>query len=403
MKINKIEWRNFSSYGNKKQILEFPNDAGLFQIVGENGAGKTTISQVIAFGLYGKVEGKKLGDIPNRINGNAWVKIEFENAGKVITVERGLEPSVFNLYINGILYDQAGSRNIQDYLTDDLIGIPYYVFNNTISLSINDFKSFIRMSPQDKRAIIDKIFGFHILNQMRDILKGETKRIKEALDVLSGKLSSTENSIIQSTNEMELLLSQIEKDSVEEISRLNKSLENFTKLQTIHSEKLESFKKDENSLLDLISTANRSLIETRSRYQELERRMKLYDADKCPTCESSLTGEFHSSIKETLGSEKITTKERLTECEDSLIDLRDRESAMKTQKTDIIEKGTRIELKIKEILKDIKLEEDKKGGSQVSSLERIIKKLEDDRTTFESDTFKTAEKSIRFECCSIIF
>ena len=53
MKINKIEWRNFSSYGNKKQILEFPNDAGLFQIVGENGAGKTTISQVIAFGLYG--------------------------------------------------------------------------------------------------------------------------------------------------------------------------------------------------------------------------------------------------------------------------------------------------------------------------------------------------------------
>jgi len=200
MKINKIEWRNFSSYGNKKQILEFPNDAGLFQIVGENGAGKTTISQVIAFGLYGKVEGKKLGDIPNRINGNAWVKIEFENAGKVITVERGLEPSVFNLYINGILYDQAGSRNIQDYLTDDLIGIPYYVFNNTISLSINDFKSFIRMSPQDKRAIIDKIFGFHILNQMRDILKGETKRIKEALDVLSGKLSSTENSIIQSTN-----------------------------------------------------------------------------------------------------------------------------------------------------------------------------------------------------------
>jgi DNA repair exonuclease SbcCD ATPase subunit len=393
MKINKIEWRNFSSYGNKKQILEFPNDAGLFQIVGENGAGKTTISQVIAFGLYGKVEGKKLGDIPNRINGNAWVKIEFENAGKIITVERGLEPSVFNLYLNGILYDQAGSRNIQDYLTDDLIGIPYYVFNNTISLSINDFKSFIRMSPQDKRAIIDKIFGFHILNQMRDILKGETKRIKEALDVLSGKLSSTENSITQSTNEMELLLSQIEKDSVEEISKLNKSLDNFTKLQTIHSEKLETFKKDENSLLDLISTANRSLIETRSRYQELERRMKLYDADKCPTCESSLTGEFHSSIKETLGSEKITTKERLTECEDSLIDLRDRESAMKTQKTDIIEKGTRIELKIKEILKDIKLEEDKKGGSQVSSLERIIKKLEDDRTTFESDTFKTAEKS----------
>jgi DNA repair exonuclease SbcCD ATPase subunit len=36
------------------------------------------------------------------------------------------------------------------------------------------------MSPQDKRAIVDKIFGFHILNQMRDVLKGEFKKIKES-------------------------------------------------------------------------------------------------------------------------------------------------------------------------------------------------------------------------------
>ena len=234
MKINKIEWRNFASYGNKKQVLEFPEESCLFQIVGENGAGKTTISQVIAFALYGKVEGKKLGDIPNRINGHAWVKIEFENSGKVITVERGLEPSVFNLYINGVLYDQAGSRNVQDYLADDLIGIPYYVFNNTISLSINDFKSFIKMSPQDKRAIVDKIFGFHILNQMRDALKSETKRIKESLDILSGKLSSTENTITQSSEEMETLLNQIEQDSIDKIASLNKNLEDFKNLQTLH-------------------------------------------------------------------------------------------------------------------------------------------------------------------------
>jgi predicted ATP-binding protein involved in virulence len=40
MKINKIEWRNFSSYGNKKQILEFDETASLVQIVGENGSGK---------------------------------------------------------------------------------------------------------------------------------------------------------------------------------------------------------------------------------------------------------------------------------------------------------------------------------------------------------------------------
>ena len=196
MRIRKIEWKNFSSYGNKKQVLDFPESPCLFQVVGENGAGKTSISQVISFCLYGKVEGKKLGDIPNRINGNAWTRIEFESNGKNITVERGLEPTFFSLYIDGVKYDQAGTKNVQDYLADDLIGIPFYVFNNTISLSINDFKSFIKMSPQDKRAIVDKIFGFHILNQMREALKSEVRRIKESLDILSGKFQSTENSKI---------------------------------------------------------------------------------------------------------------------------------------------------------------------------------------------------------------
>jgi DNA repair exonuclease SbcCD ATPase subunit len=393
MKINKIEWRNFASYGNKKQVLEFPEESCLFQIVGENGAGKTTISQVIAFALYGKVEGKKLGDIPNRINGHAWVKIEFENSGKVITVERGLEPSVFNLYINGVLYDQAGSRNVQDYLADDLIGIPYYVFNNTISLSINDFKSFIKMSSQDKRAIVDKIFGFHILNQMRDALKSETKRIKESLDILSGKLSSTENTITQSSEEMEALLNQIEQDSIDKIASLNKNLEDFKNLQTLHSAKIADFKKDETELSDLIYDSNGSLIETRSKYQELERRLKLYESEKCPTCESSLTGEFHSALKESVTEEKKITGEKLDECESLLLELKNKDSEMRTKKSDIIEKGTRIEAKIKEIITEIKKTESDKNGSQVASLERIIKKLSEERDSLQADVFKTAEKN----------
>ena len=78
MKIRKIEWKNVASYGNKVQIIEFPEKAGLIQVVGENGVGKSTISDVITFGLYGKLEGKKLKDIPNRLNGEAWMRISFE-------------------------------------------------------------------------------------------------------------------------------------------------------------------------------------------------------------------------------------------------------------------------------------------------------------------------------------
>ena len=40
MRIKKIEWRNFTSYGNRTQEIEFEDEAYLYQVVGENGSGK---------------------------------------------------------------------------------------------------------------------------------------------------------------------------------------------------------------------------------------------------------------------------------------------------------------------------------------------------------------------------
>jgi DNA repair exonuclease SbcCD ATPase subunit len=393
VKILKIEWRNFSSYGNRLQTLEFPNEACLFQIVGENGAGKTTISQVIAFALYGKVEGKKLGDIPNRINGHAWVRIEFENNGKIITVERGLEPSIFTLSINGIPYDQAGNVNVQTYLADDLIGIPYYVFNNTISLSINDFKSFVKMSPQDKRAIIDKIFGFNILNQMRELLKGEIRKIKESLDTLSGSLSATESTINKSTEEMENLLGQMDEDIKNQTSELNKSLESFQKLQVLHSGKIDAFKEEETKLADLIYTSTKELLEIKGKVESLGKGLKLYESDMCPTCESSLTGEFHEHKKSIMETDLDLSKDKLDEAELVIIKLREKESEMKKTKIDLQDKNNKISQRIRDILRDIELLDDKKNDVQVRSLEKIIKNLETERDKIKGDVFKSAEKN----------
>jgi DNA repair exonuclease SbcCD ATPase subunit len=393
MKIRKIEWRNFSSYGNKKQTLEFNDSASLVQIVGENGAGKSTISQVIAFALYGKVDGKKLGEIPNRINGHAWVYIEFENNGRIITVERGLEPSLFNLSIDGIPYDQAGSSNVQNYLIDDLIGIPYYVFNNTISLSINDFKSFIKMSPQDKRAIVDKIFGFHILNQMRESLKNETKRIKEKLDTLNGNLASTVNGLQKSSDEMERLIARMEEESADESIKLNESLEAFKKLQVIHSGKVESFRIEESSLKNLISESTKSIIQNKAEISELDRRLKLYDSEKCPTCEGSLEGEFHDHLKTVLITDKENKESEFSEIESNLADLRLKETELSKTKSEINEKGSKIEGRIRDILFQLKQLDDKKSESQIKSLKKIVDDFETDKNKFNEEIFKTNEKN----------
>jgi DNA repair exonuclease SbcCD ATPase subunit len=394
MKIKKVEWKNFSSYGNRKQSLEFPEDASLFQVIGENGSGKSSISQVITFAFYGKVEGKKLGDIPNRINGNAWVRVEFESNGRNIAVERGLEPSLFDLYIDGMKYDQAGQRTVQDYLADDILGIPYYVFNNTILLSINDFKSFIKMSVQDKRAIVDKIFGFHILNQMRDALKEENKKIKEMLDSLSGQMISIRSSIEKSHLEMEKLASKIEEQSKEKSELLTESLKDFIKLQEIHSQKIADFKKVETEFNSNSLRMNQSLTETRTKLKDINRRLSLYDSDKCPTCESALTTEFHSDIKSTLTAESKKLEESMNEIEDSLLEIRKSESEISATRNDLREKGNKISAKIMEINREIESLSNKAGkDDQMDALKRIVNNLETEEETIQSETFKTEEKS----------
>jgi DNA repair exonuclease SbcCD ATPase subunit len=394
MKIKKIEWKNFSSYGNKKQTLEFPESPSLFQIVGENGAGKTTISQVISFCLYGKVEGKKLGDIPNRINGNTWTRIEFESGQRYITVERGLEPSLFTLYIDGIKYDQAGVKNIQDYLSDDLIGIPFYVFNNTISLSINDFKSFIKMSPQDKRAIVDKIFGFHILNQMREVLKSETKRIKDSLNVSTAKIEMLDNNLSKSNNEMTILLEQIKEEAKDKLGMLNESLQKFQEIQSLHKEKMQEFGKEENEISKSVSDSNRVVIEIRTEYQNLERKLRLYDNEQCPTCSSSLKEGFHVSLKETLVTEKENVYGRLQQSENELIIAKEKEIEVRKKKMDLNDKGLKIELKLKEILVEIEREKKPNSDKQIESLKRIIANLENDLSEVQSEKIKTDEKNL---------
>ena len=393
MRIKKIEWRNFSSYGNRKQEIEFGDEACLYQVVGENGAGKSSISQVITFGLYGKLEGKKLKDIPNRINGNAWVMITLESNGSEIVVERGLEPNLFRLYINGIEYDQAGVRSVQDYLSEDILGIPYYVFNNTISLSINDFKSFIKMSSQDKRSIIDKIFGFHVLNQMRDLLKEENRKIRDTMENLSGRLTSVESTIQSSLNEMENLANRIEQESTSKKEELQKSLETFESLQKIHNEKTEEFREIESDLQSELTSTNRLVIESRTRLQEIQKKVKLYELDQCPTCQSSLDSEFHHCIKDGLISDQSSVSTQLEESNTLLVSLRDKEREMSATKREISDKGRKIEIKINEIRRDLKVLNESSNDVQLQSLQRIVDNLQTEREKMEAETFKNQEKN----------
>ena len=393
MKLTKIEWRNFASYGNKIQSLTLDENTGLYLVVGENGAGKSTISDVITFGLYGKLDGKKLKDIPNRINGNAWVKITFVSNGEEYMVERGLDPSLFNLYVNGDLYDKAGSRSVQEYLTDDIIQIPNYVFNNTISLSINDFKSFLKMSPADKKSIIDKIFGFYVINEMRDLLKEESKGIRENIIRINGEIEALSKTILKTQNEMESLSEKIKETSKDEIKTLEDKISKFSSLATIHKEKMEEFNRAESEVSDQTRKLYRIITNSNESIRTVEKKIKLYDNDKCPTCESDLSGSFHQSVKDELNRQLDGFKKDLGENQKSYDDSLKQEGELRKEKSAITEKGNKISININSAKEELKRLKNAPSSQGLDSLKRIAEETRESVQEFTQDKSKEEKKN----------
>ncbi len=385
MKIKKIEWKNVASYGNKIQRLDLPENAGLIQVVGENGVGKSTISDVITFGLYGKLEGKKLKDIPNRSNGSAWMKITFEQDGKIYEVERGLDPSLFQLSIDGSVYDRAGQKNVQDFLSDDILKIPYYVFNNTISLSINDFKSFLKMSVADKKLIIDKIFGFYILNEMRDVLKEEAKAIRSSIDRLSGEIFATGRAISNSQKELEDLQRKLVENAGEEIEKTEEQLENYKNLLSLHTERLKTFKTQENEAQRNVTKSYENLSDVISKIKEIDSKMNLYNNDKCPTCSSDLTSDFHKNLFDDLSSQREALMSQSKDLKSNYDDAKKLQNDVSIIKNELFTKGGKIESGIKTTQEKLKNLKTGKNNDQVNSIKKLLSTASDELLEFNKE------------------
>lgn len=298
MRIDYIEFKNFASYGNQVQRIEFKQDTSeLFLTLGKNGHGKTTIANAIIYGLYGKVEGVKLADLPNRINKELHVKIGLQCGTMKIEIERGIAPSRFSVLINGVEFDKAGKKSVQEYLEDEVFGIPYHVFKNIIILSVNDFKSFLTMNNSDKKQIIDRMFGFSILNDMQKQIKDERRDIKFDIDAFDAELNEIMNSIGSVRGKLNTLL--------EESKNVNKSKiqELKDELVALHEVVLDidaNRKKEEGAMNTFNTQYNEKRTEAGDIKREIDylnKKLELYESGHCPTCETKLTSDWHKTQK----------------------------------------------------------------------------------------------------------
>ena len=256
----------------------------------------SSLSDTIKFGIYGKLENKRLKDIPNRLNKNTYVKIVLETRKGLVEIERGLEPNFFNLKINGTLVDKAGKRSVQEFLEEELLEMPFYVFSNTLSLSIDDFKSFIKMSNADKKAIIDKIFGLQIINQMRDMIKAQTKKLKENIENLSATIMAFDNSFVTFKVELENLENKIKEKSLVEKDSLLEESKLYQETKTKYNENIQKIDEKIDSIKNISKKVEESISTDLILLNSYKEKINLYNSCKCPTCEADLTTTAHQSL-----------------------------------------------------------------------------------------------------------
>ena len=302
MKIKRVLWRNITSYGNRVQTIDFENNPGFYMLMGENATGKSSFLSCITFGLYGKVNNKKLKDLANRKNKNGWVRVELESKGRNIVVERGVAPTSLEVTVDGKRYDESGKKNVQDYLEEELYGMPYYVFDNLISLNINDFKSFINMSPSDKRAIIDRLFSLDVINQMRELLKSDANEVKSILSAVTSEIEWLNASIVKNNTKLEQIvgaLKEKKESTITDLKERARELEESALSSREEKAKIDSVK---STIQKKKSSLEESIRSSKYEIKSLEERIKFFEKKTCPTCEREMEDSFSEMRKSELTS-----------------------------------------------------------------------------------------------------
>ena len=302
MKLKKMSFRNFKSYSNILTEISFEDTSSLNLIIGENGTGKTSIAECATYLLYGKLENFTSSDIPNRINKAFYGKIETDCDGHSVIIERGLNPGLFKVEIDGEVVDTAGKLNVQAMLEDNYFKIPYSVFHNILVLEVDEVKSLLSMSAADKRNIIDKICGFTIYNKYKEFCKADMRTVEDKLNSNDASSRTINSNIAQYDSQ------------IEEIKRNTTTKEELEELQNkINESRVEKARNDD--LLRKIKAATEQLNNInykkatdynvlKERVREYENKINLIDGGKCPTCGSSLETEDFQKMREDLVRKK---------------------------------------------------------------------------------------------------
>ena len=307
IKFKKIRWKNFLSTGGQFTEVDFTKSSSTL-IVGENGAGKSTILDAICFVLFNKpFRNINKPQLMNTINGKLLVvEVEFSIGNKDYRIVRGMKPGIFEIYCNDILLNQdAAARDYQKYLEESILKLNYKSFTQIVILGSASFTPFMQLALGSRREIIEDILDIQIFTVMNAVLKDKTTDIK-------ARITEIENAITLGKNKVKLhqqYIATLENDKQKKVEDVQKRiLESNAEISQLNAGMLVEQEKEtscKSSISDADEKRNKRtemgalLRKLSERITNQETSIQFYhDHDVCPTCSQDLDEHLKGSAIE---------------------------------------------------------------------------------------------------------
>ena len=344
-----VRWRNFLSTGNQFTEIQLDRNNTTL-IIGENGAGKSTILDALCFGLFGKpFRNINKPQLLNSVNGGSCeVEVEFRIGSKEVKVVRGIKPNKFEIYINGKMYNQdANVRDYQKYLEQQILKLNYRSFTQVVILGSSTFIPFMQLKARHRREVVEEILDIQIFSLMNMLVKQRMKTIAEDIREMDYSIKLNREKI----SLQEKYISEVKQNKdklVEEKTLLISSNEEEVFNRNLENNKLNQEKDkwlteiaDKDKVVSTMSKLNNLKSTLREKKNSNAKMVEFFENnDICPTCEQTLdNSEEMIALKE---KEVSKFSAALKELEDKITESKGRQKII----NEIVEKIRESEVQV---------------------------------------------------------
>ena len=299
--FKEIRYKNFLSSGNQFTNITLDTSKDTL-IVGQNGAGKSTILDALTFSLFGKPFRKvNKPQLVNSVNErDCVVEIGFEIGTTKYKVVRGIKPNIFEIYRNGSkLNEDCDAKEQQQFLEKQILKLNYKSFTQIVILGSASFVPFMQLSAAHRREVIEDLLDISVFSSMSEIIKGRLKDSKDALKVLDLKKESVADKILMQKRFIKTLEDSAQNDIAakqEEIALLDQECAQHQETVIDLLEEVEDLQtaiKGFTSSGDTVKKLNQFKAKLQTKELSSSKDIKFFEENTvCPTCTQTIDDEF---------------------------------------------------------------------------------------------------------------